>query len=477
MLKAFRTENPSLQALSASELKYCLTPAASIAWWICTFKPELLERTQLHLLLPGVSIIECADQGRWLQFIPWLVGQPNLAVSAALVGDELYVDADRRPSSGKGLSKKEQKKQWAINAEHLVKPKAPAQITNGTLADWNTFSNSLPDLCVLFAPGFASHYKTWLTEEDLLPLLRARVPTAVFYYSELDCVADSFILEACGLTQENTETKLNPWRQVHEREYETGGFAQFAGNLAVPNISYPLVFDKEKLKVFIQTESYLSAEYAEGGGDAALLRIGTKFIYEREGNTFSPPRVGHTQDYAFVLPYFLLIMESDGAVVYRAETEDGFVDTYQMRLPPALLIGWPFKNPFQRLIAAVHLHRDIIQPILKEMNPDVDADEEEELDFMLAMMGGDINLLTFFKQAISEMNGLPPKKKKDATKRKSFFRAIANADFDKAQALAAKNPALLHATDNEGKTALMRAYDADNTPLLVNSHRPKGRCF
>lgn len=395
LLEDFCENHPTFRALPARELRQYLTPAASVAWWLCSYRPDLLDKEKLHLLIPGAGFRECTDHGKWFQFIPWLVDKPALSVSVSLVGDQLYLDSNGHPCSSNVLTNKEKRQQRTTAAEHLLTFKTSAKIIEGTIGDWYTLSDMLPDLCILFSPGFSTHYETWLIETELLPLLREKVPTALFCYSELDWAEDSYVLSACGLHRDNTESKLNPWRRVPALDFESGGFANCAGTLMVPIIPLFLHFDTKKLEVLKETSEHLMGEYVEGRGDGLLLTVGTRISYERDGSTFSPPRVGTFEEHAFILPYFLLVMESDGAVLYRNKLYKGFRDVYQMSLPISVLEGWPFKDPIERLIAAVQLHRDVIAPKMSKLIPIFGARTQEALDLSLSQFRDEVLLQLF----------------------------------------------------------------------------------
>jgi hypothetical protein len=62
-------------------------PAASIAVWILQRAPHLAQRERLHILVAQATEYQALDSGRWLQFIPWLIGRPSMQLEVSLVGD------------------------------------------------------------------------------------------------------------------------------------------------------------------------------------------------------------------------------------------------------------------------------------------------------------------------------------------------------------------------------------------------------
>jgi hypothetical protein len=403
LLRAFTDSHRPLQAIPNAHLELLLTPAASIAWWLAKHVPsELLERDMIRILAPGAGPVECTDGGRWLSFLPWLIGRPQLQVRVILVGDELARTEDSRQST-RGCSIAQLERQWSTPYGRVVSTRPASTIFNGTLAEWHKQDNAGEiDACVLFAPGFTSHYREWLTEADLLPLLRRDLPMGVFSYSKLDGIEDQYMLSLVGLELEPHTLQLNPWHVAHEMTDAMGAFARFFWPLRVIDTVPRLDLENSAIADFEQLQAYARQDFMELGADQAIERLGARWEVERATKKQS--------DSIIILPREHAVLESTGEV---GDFDDsGFIPFARRLVVPAERIrSRPAdEHLMDRILWALRLHRDVIAPQLRERENeehqsdrvfgDLSMDDLNEgmRDFLQRATGTDIDPDEFIEQ-------------------------------------------------------------------------------
>lgn len=388
LLRDFVKAHPVMRAPSSDLIRHTLAPAASLAWWLAKTSPELLVQKSLHLLVPGAGHTECWDSGRWFSYLPWLLGRPELETRVTLVGDELMEALN--PS--KEMTVSQLRKSHASVASALVADRPESTIFNGTLGQWraSTGRDEPIDACVLFSPGFISHYRAWLTEDDLLPLMRQGVPMGVFCYSKMDGLEDGEVLRLLGIELEPDELALNPWRLQHEMQDFIGCFAQYARTLRATSIPATLNLDTPTVRDFLQLETYARDDFETFGADQALERLGASWPVQNQ-------KTG-ADDAIVVLPYEHGILASTGAL--GDFDEKGFVPFEPPLLVPAdLLAGRPGDDQLlERIFWALRLHRDWVAPKLEE------REEEEDDELFGGLSEGDFNegVRQFVKEALGE---------------------------------------------------------------------------
>lgn len=287
-----------VQGTTAHNLQYTLKPLASVAWWVHTYRPELLERSSLTVVLAGCGIQEAVDGGRWWALLPWFLGRADMKVDVTLVGDQM-IGLDEQAGgfrSSQGMSQARLEQATLSPVGNLVKSFAPARLVGGRLQDWraqtqapegNAQPPANPDLLVLFSPGFESHYDNWLTWKELLPFLKERVPTACFAYSALDQASDVFALGACGLKAQDASVRDNPWADAaNNARMGVGCFAAKAWALelraqSLEFLNHPQVqelealpFVDERMQAWHKVQQCMEHEFRMEG-DICIERLGT----------------------------------------------------------------------------------------------------------------------------------------------------------------------------------------------------------
>lgn len=315
LLREFTRAHPQFQAVTAAALQRVLSVPASVAWWISTYHPELAARSALHVLVPGAGATECDDGGRWLAFVPWFMGAGQCKVRVTLVGEQLMVDHENRPMYSEGAGRMRLERTWKTGLGALVENLPGADIVNGRLAEWRKQAGAVvPDVCVMFAPGFEAYLKSWMTEEDLLPVLRASVPIGVFPYSVVDGLVDMHVLRACGVLEDTPKMRMNPWHLPNPNIAKTGAFAHVAWELQPPALPEQIVFSQDRFQELADLQWYLREDFA-AGGDVALAHMGGRVEIRKCG----------LRDALFILPRGFGVTESDG-IVGKIDV-DGFLPT------------------------------------------------------------------------------------------------------------------------------------------------------
>jgi hypothetical protein len=370
LLREFVNAYPVMRPLAGQLLQHCLTPAASVAWWLARTQPELLERDVLHVLLLGAGPVECMDDGRWFSFMPWLMGRPQMKTRVVLVGDEL----NAMPDGGEAARAFGMQGRTSP-AKNQVASREKSALFNQTLAQWRAGEGrgAPVDACVLFHPGFVFHYRTWFTEDDLLPLLRQGVPTGTFCYSKMDGLEDEEALRLLGIETVSEEPALNPWHIPHEFGELVGSFAQFAQTLRITSIPASLNLDNPGFEEFRDLEDYARADYEEFGADPALERLGARWGVVN-------PKTG-VEDAIIVLPRSQGILASTGAL---GDFDDEGFRAYEppLLVPAEHLAARPSDDrPLARILWALKLHRDWVAPATEEWEDENGEEEDEALLF------------------------------------------------------------------------------------------------
>lgn len=372
LLRDFTRAHPELVGLTAATLQRLVAIPASIAWWLATFKPEMLERDDLHVVLPGAGIHECADAGRWMSFVAWFAGRPAGTVRVTLVGLQLATDAERRPMASEGLSRATLERCWASEAAHAVARRAPADIFNGSLGAWRRSGATAADVCLLFAPGFEEHGQEWLTEDELVGLLRTGVTTGILPYSDVDGSMDMHLLRAWGLLQAPVPMKKNPWHQPHPDVERTGALALYGWHFQ-PKQPLALEWDDEALLELAQVYQVIRPDF-ERAGDAVVREIGT---------------AGHLPDsagggLAYLLPEGYLV-ERETGVVLVPDMDGGFWPVEPDIVIPSEALANPPADEldmFARWKWATDLFTEFVNPVV---NAD-DEDDEVQEDFLIRLL-------------------------------------------------------------------------------------------
>lgn len=252
----------ALGAMVQKNFRAQFSCAASIAVWILQHRPDLAARPHLHVLVACASDFEALDGGRWLQFIPWLLGRPGLVLTASIVGDVFP------PGTGEPLQR------LRTHAGGLVKDRRPAELVAGTVGDWRRAEpGRRTDLCVVFSPEFARRHVALLDEEGVLPLLRDGVPLALFSATEAEQLVDAYTLRAFGLELEDGQCWPNPWALDPAGGSGDAAYAGMGWSGACSRVPARLEPDAGRLLALDAALEYVR-DLLDNAGDDAFLTLG-----------------------------------------------------------------------------------------------------------------------------------------------------------------------------------------------------------
>lgn len=164
-----------------------LAAPAAVARWLAQSGPAL--PSVLRLLVVGAEKLDAADDGRWYQLLPELLGH-TLRVDVTLVGDRLNRGFD--------------------SPLHDAAPGKPAQMHVGRLSDYlEAVGRPEIDLAVLFHPGFQKH-RGWLGDGSLARLTGLGMPVVSVSYESDEAELEGWVVGCHGFEQLGTPV-LNPF--------------------------------------------------------------------------------------------------------------------------------------------------------------------------------------------------------------------------------------------------------------------------
>ncbi|CAN5501685.1 hypothetical protein BH11PSE9_BH11PSE9_14570 [soil metagenome] len=368
-----------LATVTQAQFTALMVPAASIAVWILQQAPQLAQRERLDILIAQCTDFQALDSGRWLQFVPWLLGRPAMQVRFALVGQAM---APQDTLTASALEEHLRTHNAAV-----VRGLAPARLHQGTIAscladaaasaDGPDDGFSSPDLCVVFSPVFSVNHATLLADDGLLPLLRQRVPLALFSSSEAEHLVDRYVLDAAGLVPLDAECWPNPWAMPLVGSERTGVHAKMgwaaefdAEPQAVPD---QVQADPQRLADLAEVLASVDEATDPLGADA-LLSLGepmrTAPSREDAGDApnGAPNGAHHAQAVLLRLPHGVAVDAVNGHL-YQLQDDAAFLLEGIPSVPAAALEAFPEDDGLlQRAVWAVAVHRDHVAPYAQPLD-------------------------------------------------------------------------------------------------------------
>ena len=358
-----------LATMTQAQFTALMVPAASIAVWILQQAPQLAQRERLDILIAQCTDFQALDSGRWLQFVPWLLGRPAMQVRFALVGQAMAPDDVLTASA--------LEEHLRTHSASVVRGLAPARLHQGTIqscleaaADEADDGFSSPDMCVVFSPVFSVNHATLLAEDGLLPLLRQRVPLALFSSSEAEQLVDRYVLDAAGLVPMDAECWPNPWALPLVGSDRTGvhGKMGWAAEFDAAPETVPDQVQADSGRLTDLAEVLASVDEAtDPSGADALLSLG-------EPLRTAPSRDDAVDD-SNAAPAVLLRLPHGMAVdavnghLYQLQDDAAFLLEGIPSVPAAALEAFPEDDHLlQRAVWAVAVHRDHVAPYAQPLD-------------------------------------------------------------------------------------------------------------
>jgi hypothetical protein len=350
-----------------------MVPAASIAVWILQHAPHLAACAELDILVVNAIEFEALDHGRWFQLIPWLLGRPAMQVRVTLQGSVLWRSLASADDGSDGAAQLEDaiERHLRTRGWSAVNDLRPADIFSGTLRELTTqFAQGgrrTPDVCVLFAPAFAQHLDTLLTEGGLLPLIRQQVPLALFSPSEAEQLIDVYALEAHGLKPREQDCWPNPWALPTKNAERSVVYGKLGWAAEFDEVPMNVVPDLVALQDLSNVLDYLGGgSFALDGpeGPDAILNLG-------ESLRTAPRESAHdgVEGSALLrLPTGVAVDTSNGAV-YQLQDMTALLLDAVPHVPAAVLEKIPGDDDIlRRVMWAVKVHREYVSPFVDDVD-------------------------------------------------------------------------------------------------------------
>jgi hypothetical protein len=364
--------------------RFCahLAPAASIALWILQHAPELAQRNVLHLLIAEAKEYDLLDFGRWLQFIPWMLGRPGMKLEATLACAALPQTATGEPGTDRACDFEHQMRSHSWN---VVKLHSPAALHLGSLKSWldaeqarrvgkdNADGLYRPDLCAVFTPTFSVNHATLLTDDGLLALLRLHVPLALFSPTEAEQLVDVYTLQASGLILRDADYWPNPWALPTSGPERIGTHAKFGWAAEFDAIPAVVHAEQSQMLALAKTLAYVS-EAVAAGGDDAILSLGEPLR--------AAPATGAGTGASSLLLRLPgeVSVDADNGAVYQLQDSTALLLESIPRVPAESLQSLPGADAMlRRAMWAVDVHSRFVAPHVQKVDEAL-ADQFSMLD-------------------------------------------------------------------------------------------------
>lgn len=356
------------QLADVTQAQFCAlaVPAASIAVWILQHAPHLAQRSHLDVLVAQATEYEALDSGRWMQFIPWLVGRPDMRIDVTLVGaDLLPADLAANDASQDAIDLRHRTHSWAA-----VRNMAPATLHQGTVESWlhatrlarpERGEQWLPDLCAAFSPTLFLNHEALLHESGLLPLLRQQVPLALFSASEAEQLVDVYTLESAGFTLRDRECWPNPWALPTANHERVSVHGKMGWAAEVDTVPASVVPDPSSMHALGAALRYIERSTFDIGPDA-ILSLG-------EAMRTAPPNNANTDANSpgmlLRLPLGVAVDASNG-YVYQLQDISALLLEAVPKVPQSVLDSFPGpEDLLRRALWAVSVHRQFVAPFVQ----------------------------------------------------------------------------------------------------------------
>lgn len=329
LLRALTTQHSWLRSHIAEDLQKGLVIPVAVARWISCFAPDLAKKPELTIILAGAEQgAEYAAGGRWYHLIPWLLGNPAMAVNMVLVGPHASATSSKAHHAPPTL---------LTNRPWQGMPPAwnDAPLVCATIGEYFEKQPQCPDLVLLPHPGFESNLEEWLAPGELAAVLESNVPVGAFSYALDEFEMERWLLDSQGFSV-SAHHEANPFELAPDEDI--GLPVAIAAILwkidAAPAKSFTP--DPDALLRYSNSMALVEDMYAEGEG-SLVLKAGTP-LPRHPGMLFVPP-------------LFAVALENGGLyAVVGDEVED-----LGCQIPEELLASKPCANslPFERTLFAL----------------------------------------------------------------------------------------------------------------------------
>ncbi|MNR71887.1 hypothetical protein D3C71_25660 [compost metagenome] len=364
----------ALAPLPQDFLRTALCAPVTLARWIAQEQPHLLSAGHLHVVVAGAARgLDSLDRGRWYQFLPDLLGVPDMTVEITLVGPELGAGTThpslRMGSSAGGILSSAA----AANAAHL----APATVVAEPLAAWwrgRDGASPAPQACFGFHPAMEAFAGSWLShQEGFLGLLEAGVPLGFASTCVEELWHDDWLVRQHGCALRGP-AQANPFALEREDPKRAGQWAALTWTLD-RHVRPPAGFAAKKAEL---VRFHLALEQAKPAfsvvGNAVFGYIGGVVQVKNERTDAVARLVG--------MPAGVLVSLETGEML--AQNASGKFEAVSRLLPvePRLLSDFPGEDahPVDRFIWACEKFRGYFEPLLLTDAKDAPQEYQDLLD-------------------------------------------------------------------------------------------------
>lgn len=174
------SEYRTVGSLGQKYLEMGLALPCAISRWISLQHPQLLAKDSLHIVLAGAEWgSEVADDGRWYQFIPLLLGRPSMRVKISIVGPGCKTSKFSNPDDPANIFNRP----LVIDCTGtLVKKMAAAKFYETTLGGYLRSPEDAIDLVMLAHPNLTVEPEGWFNPLELDAALDAEIPIGITSY-------------------------------------------------------------------------------------------------------------------------------------------------------------------------------------------------------------------------------------------------------------------------------------------------------
>lgn len=182
-----------------SEIIKQLPFVATIAYWIATRRKDMMEKSNIKILVIGVQFLDVVDEGQWYSLIPLLLGREGtMDIHVDMVGPEYHLESLRDPKHYQSLDPERTDRICRNITLHNGTVKTPATIypvkLNEYMAENNADDN---DLIFCFNPCMTNHYDDWM-DDSFAQILNSNQSIVFTGGGVEDYTRDKLALQAHG---------------------------------------------------------------------------------------------------------------------------------------------------------------------------------------------------------------------------------------------------------------------------------------
>lgn len=351
-------KHPSLARVRFEDsdiLKKLLVAPVTLAYWIASEQPQLLERDSLRIVIAGAARgLDSVDYGRWYSILGHLLSI-DIPIEVVMVGPELEASA-AHPELRTGTERS------GILVSRLSKAIAqlpPAGFIPDSLGNWthNQVDQPPADACFLFHPGFEAFSGAWFSQEHgFADLHKSGVPLGFASSCVEELWQEDWLTLQYGYARANV-ARANPYAIERDNPKFGGQWGGIVWSLS--DKRPPDGFKEPKPEIM---RFNLAMQQAKPGfsvaGNAVFAFIGGVF----------PIRNTETGEVATLVgtPAGIAVCVQSGRVF--GQTDDGqFVVAERIpRVEEIMLRSFPGEaaHPVDRMIWATELFQGLIEPFL-----------------------------------------------------------------------------------------------------------------